>query len=185
MKMPKTFSSGESPMGAGPAVLLDAMGRPAGGGFSASASFAAAAAAYLANDAMGGVQAFQLSCGTVKHEGGDVWLLSALLELDAAALVSTEGAYQLALFGVTPPTVIADNDAFQVVAANRPPAFLTRIDLGTPLSYGGGTMFSPVDNINRIITVPASGILYGILITVAAFTAVVSTRKVYLHTGPV
>jgi hypothetical protein len=96
------------------------------------------------------------------------------------AIISGQTSFSLALFSITPPTAFADNDAFDVVAANRA-AFLGLLPLGTPVDLGS-TLRIDQDGINRQISIPASASLFGLLVTIGGYTALAKAYTVTLHT---
>jgi hypothetical protein len=142
----------------------------------ATATFTAAAAAYSANTVMGGAQQFP-NLGPAG--GGEVIITSAHLEVDANTLQAGEANYNLYLYSVTPPSAIADQGAFDIPSGDRV-AYLGKIALGIPVDEGS-TLVVDADGINKQITVPSGGAVFGYLVTVAGFTATAVARKVTLH----
>ena len=150
-----------------------------GHGFTAAASWTPTAAAYSGNDVMSTVQEllFKDRAGSPCN-GGEIILTNARLLVAHTALIAGETNYYLALYNTTPPTALADNDAFDVPAANRS-AFLARIDLGTPADIGS-TLAVLTVGLDLQLTIPEGGNLYAHLITAGAFTATAAARSVWL-----
>lgn len=142
-----------------------------------TATFTPAAAAYSANDVMSTAQEFT-RIGF--PNGGEVMLTSVQLQIAHTALISGETSYLLYLYNVTPPSALADNDAFDIPSGDST-AFIARVDLGTPVDLGS-TLYVGTDGVNKQMTVPNGGSLFGYLVTVGAFTATAVARKVTLHT---
>jgi len=142
-----------------------------------TASWTPAAAAYAANDVISTAQEFT---GIGFPNGGEVMINSASLLVAHTAVISGETNYLLYLYNVTPPSALADNDAFDIPSGDRA-ALVARIDLGTPADLGS-TLLVQTDEINKQVTVPSGGSLFGYLVTVGAFTATAAARQVTLHT---
>lgn len=142
-----------------------------------TASWTPAAAAYSANDVISTAQEFT-SIGF--PNGGEVMIHSTSLLVAHTALISGETNYLLYLYSVTPPSALADNDAFDIPSGDRA-SFVARIDLGTPADLGS-TLLVQTDEINKQVTVPNGGSLFGYLVTAGAFTATAAARQVTLHT---
>lgn len=126
---------------------------------------------YTANDVVGitgGVSAtITFALGAVG--GGRIIILGTYFERDAAALISGETSYILHLFNATQPAAQVDNDAFTIASGDRT-AYLGSIALGVPTAPGG-TLVVEQNNINKMVKL-ADGNLYGVLVTVGAYTPV-------------
>lgn len=144
---------------------------------SSTATWTPAAAAYSANDVMSTAQEFVL---IGPSNGGSVMITSSSLLIAHTAIISGETSYLLYLYNVTPPSALADNDAFDIPSGDRA-SFIARIDLGTPVDLGA-TLLVQTDGINKQVRVPNGGSLFGYLVTVGAFTATAAARSVTLHT---
>lgn len=147
-------------------------------GFTATATFTPAAAAYSANDVISVAQQFAI--GPIS--GGDILITSTALLISETALQASEAAYLLHFYNVTPPSAHADNAAWDLPAGDRA-SYLGFLSLGTPVDIGS-SLYIAVDNINRQLTVLPSaggGIIWGELVTVGGFTATATARKVTLH----
>lgn len=113
-------------------------------------------------------------------EGGEVLVTSASLEIQSTGIISGETAYNLELYGVTPPSALADNAAFDIPAGDRA-AHLCTVSLGAPVDKGS-TLKVEVDNINKQIKLTGTSI-FAYLVTVGAYTP--TSGRVYvpkLHT---
>lgn len=136
--------------------------------------------AYTANDVVGG--AIQFS-GMGPNAGGEMRLISAVLEIDIATLPAGMAAFNLYLYNATPPSALADNAPFDIPAGDRA-SCIGKIALGTPVDEGS-TLKIRADNINQQITVPPGGVLFGYLVTAGGFTPAANS-EVYvleLHGG--
>lgn len=141
-----------------------------------TATFTPAAEAFSANDVMGGAQEF---ARIGPADGAEVMITSASLLVAHTAIISGETSYLLYLYNVTPPSALASNDAFDIPSGDRA-SLVARIDLGTPVDLGS-TLLVQTDGINKQVTVPNGGSLFGYLVTVGAFTATAAAREVTLH----
>ncbi len=113
----------------------------------------------------------------------EVMITSASLEIDKTAIISGETSYLLYLYNVAPPSVYADNAAWDLAAGDRP-SFLGAVNLGTPVDIGS-TVFVETNSINKQITL-LSGELWGYLVTVGTYTpAAVTVYTITLHALPV
>jgi hypothetical protein len=140
--------------------------------------------AYTANDvigaATGATAAVQFS-SIGASAGGEVLLTSATLEIDAASVPSGMTSFNLALYNVTPPSALGDNAAWDLPSGDRV-SYLGTVGLGT-IADVGATLYVATDLINRQITIPSGGSLFGYLITVGAYTPAAQTvHKITLHT---
>lgn len=146
-------------------------------GFAAAATFTPTAVAYSAGAVMGGAQQFA-NIGPVG--GGEALLTSAEFEIDTSAFQSGEGGYTLHLYNVTPPSALANTAAWDLPAGDRA-SHLCTLAIPAPTDLGS-TLKVDIDQINKQITIPSGGSLYGYLVTPNAFTATAVARKVTLHT---
>jgi hypothetical protein len=145
-------------------------------GYTATATFTPAAAAYSANDVMDVAKTFA-SIGPAG--GGEVLITTARLQIATTAVQSGETSYDLHFYSATPPSAHADNDAWDEPSGDRT-TYLGKISLGTPVDIGS-TLEIKTNGINEQITVPSGGTLYAELVTVGAFTATAVARKVTIH----
>lgn len=120
---------------------------------------------YTAGDVVGGVIAFT----AMGVAGSHAMLTSVDLRIDIAAIPSGMTSFRLYLYSVTPPSALADNAVWDLPAGDRA-AFITYIDLGSPLDLGS-TLFVQTDGISKHIKLGAAETaLYGYLVTTTGFT---------------
>lgn len=98
-------------------------------------------------------------------EGQRFIILRALLMIKSNAVPSGMGGFRLHLFNAA-PTAIADNAAFNIIAADRD-KYLGYIEFDTPSDFGD-TLISQKENLTFEETLVESK-LYGVLETLAAF----------------
>lgn len=152
-------------------------------GVYATASFTPAAAAYSANDIMDTAKAFNFTnrSGIQVPPGALIRILTAVMRIDQAAVISGETSYSLALYSVTPPSAQADNAAWTLASADLA-SYRGTLSLGTPVDLGAAcyvkTQFSDQQDI--LLASGAVG-LYGELITAGGFTATAVARQVSLY----
>ena len=158
-----------------PVTLVNSNGSAASGGFTSTATFTPAAAAYLAGDTMSVAQTFA-NIGPAL--GGEVLITNASLRVDTTALQASEAAYTLHLYSATPPSALADNAVWDLPSGDRA-FYLGSISLGTPVDLGS-TLRVETTGINKQITVPSGGSVFGYLVTAAGFTATAVGRVVAL-----
>lgn len=125
--------------------------------------------AYAANDVIGAAtgSTAALTFTSMGPSGGEVVLTSVSLEIDAAALITSESSYRLYLYNVTPPSALGDNAAWDLPSGDRA-SFLGYVDLGTPVDLGS-TLYVQSDNINKQIKLSGTSI-FAYLTTTAAYT---------------
>jgi hypothetical protein len=112
--------------------------------------------------------------------GGEVILTTAEFEVDRNAVISGETSYRLYLYSVTPPSGLIDHAAWDLPSGDRA-SYLGYVDLGTPVDLGS-TLYVETLQINKQITVPSGGTLYGYLVTIGAHTPQSGTvYRVKLH----
>ena len=148
-----------------------------GSGFTSTATFTPAAAAYLAGDIMQGAREFT-NVGPI--DGGEVLIVNTRLRVDASAIVSGETSYTLHLYNVTPPSALADNAVWDLPAGDRA-SYMGSVSLGTVVDLGS-TIFVEQTGLTKQVTVPAGGSLFGYLVTNGGFTATGALRTVLLKT---
>ena len=127
---------------------------------------------YPANSVIGGAQQL-LNFGP---GGSELYITSGQLQIFDTALILGEGAYNLYLYNVTPPSALADNVAFDIPAGDRS-AYIGKISLGSPVDEGS-TLIVDVDSIFKQITLPASGNLFFYLVTVGGY--IPTSGRVYV-----
>jgi hypothetical protein len=143
--------------------------------FSSSVSFARTAdtAAYLGGDLIGinnagspGAAALTFA-DIANSEGDPVMITSSRLRIDITGIISGMTYFELALYSVTPPSALVDNNPFDLVSGDRA-SFLGIINLGSPADRGS-TLYIEQNGINKQIH-PASSSVFGYLITGGAWT---------------
>lgn len=149
-------------------------------GITASASFTPAAAAYTALDIMDVAKefAFTYADGTTIPAGSLIRVLTSIIKIDITALQASEAAYALQCYSVTPPSAQADNAAWTLASADLS-AYRGSIALGTPVDLGAA-LYVKTPNIDLDIKLTTSS-LWGVLQTIAGFTAAAVVRQVLLY----
>lgn len=129
--------------------------------------------AYGAGDVIGSAtgSSAALEFQNIAPSAGSVLITSAALTINAAAVISGETSYALAIYSATPPSASGDNAAWDVPAGDRA-YFLGKIDLGTPVDLGS-TLYVRSDIINMHVDVESSS-LFAYLITNGAHTPTAS-----------
>lgn len=159
----------------------------ASSGFAATATFTPTAAAYGAGDVIGVAQELVLTNSSGQPftgrdgagGGGEYLITSSMLMVSETAVQSGETSYLLKLYSVTPPSAHADNAAWDLPSGDRA-AYLGSLSLGTPADVGS-TLIIETDDLRKQITVASAGKIFAELVTVGAFTATATARKVTLH----
>lgn len=159
----------------------------ASSGFAATATFTPTAAAYDAGDVMGVAQELVLTnssgqpfSGRDGNGGGGEYLItSSMLMVSETGVQSGETSYLLKLYSVTPPSAHANRDTWNLPSGDRA-AYLGSLALGAPVDIGS-TLVVETDDLRKQITVASSGKIFAELVTVGAFTATATDRKVTLH----
>lgn len=140
-------------------------------GFAVSASQTRPAntTAYAAYDVVGTDAATNMEFASVGSvAGGSVIVTNAKLRIDVGAIPAGMGDFVLHLFNEA-PTAITDNLAFNLIAADRG-KYQGSITLTTPTDLGD-TLWSQATNQNLSCQLASgSTTLYGVLVTVGAFT---------------
>lgn len=114
---------------------------------------------------------------------GEFMITTVKLEIDISAVPSGMTSYRLYLYSVTPPSAYGDNTAWDLPSGDRA-SFKGYIDLGTPVDLGS-TLYVETTGVNKQLTMPSGGKLYGYLVTNGAYTPASATaRKVTLHGLP-
>lgn len=99
--------------------------------------------------------------------GQRIYITSAALEVDLAAVPSGMTSFRLHLYNVTPPSVLVDGAAWDLPAGDRT-SYLGYIDLGTPVDVGS-TLYVQTDGINKQIKLSGTS-LFGYLQTIGGYT---------------
>lgn len=138
--------------------------------------------AYAANDVMGAATGATaaLSFGPIGPSAAEVMITSAAMELDIAAVPSGMTSFRLYLYGVTPPSALGDNAAWDLPAGDRA-SYLGYIDLGTPVDLGS-TLYVEANGINKQLKLAGTS-LFGYLVTNGGYTpASAAVAVITLHT---
>lgn len=143
-------------------------------GRSASASFTPTAVPYSAGDLMGAAAEFALDAPS----GATIKIISTGFLIAHTALVSSEAGYSLYLYGVTPPSALADNAPWDLPAGDRA-SWLGTLALGTPVDLGS-TLWIEVNDINKQVKLTGTS-LFGYLATAAGITPTAAARTVTIH----
>lgn len=162
-------------------------------GSAAAVSFARTADtnAYSAGDvegantsAGGAVLEFDFTSDQGTLPAGEFMITTAKLEIDISSVPSGMTSYRLYLYSSSPGSALADNAAWDLPSGDRS-AFKGYIDLGSPVDLGS-TLYVETPGINKQLTMPSGGKLYGYLVTNGGYTpASGTTRKITLHGLPV
>lgn len=138
--------------------------------------------AYTGNDVIGAAtgSTAAIEFQSMGPSGGRVIIVSAELEIAAAAIISGETSYRLYLYNVTPPGAYGDNTAHDLPSGDRT-AFLGFVDLGTPVDLGS-TLYVQTDNIMKAVKLAGTSI-FAYLVTVGPYTPTAQrVFKMRLHT---
>lgn len=137
------------------------------------------ATAYTANDVLGATAAAITFPSVGPAAGGEVLITTVKLEIDVAAIPSGMTSFRLYLYSVTPPSALADNAAWDLPSGDRA-SFKGYVDIGTPVDLGS-TLYVETLQVNKQITVPSGGSLFGYLVTNGGFTPA-GNSEVYVVT---
>jgi hypothetical protein len=107
-------------------------------------------------------------------------VLTSILKIDEAALISGEGAYTLQNYSATQPSAQADL-ATWTLASGDLSSYRGSIALGTPVDLGGAAYVRSVLADPYDIRVNSAGSMWSRLVTAGAFTATAIARQVQLH----
>lgn len=147
--------------------------------FVATQYFTPAAAAYSAGDVIETAKALTWTTNKgERFDGGPLMIISTSLQVRTTALQSGEASYSVPIYGVTPPSALADNAAWDVPSGDRD-AYQRLISLGAPVDLGS-TLQIDQDQLNIPINVDPSGLSYAYLQTVGGFTATAVARRLIL-----
>jgi hypothetical protein len=132
--------------------------------------------AYAAGDivgtATGSTAALQFA--NMGPSGAVVQIVSAELEIDAAAAIAGETSYRGYLYNVTPPSALGDNAAFDLASGDRN-AYLGFVDFGTPVDLGS-TLYVRATPDNCFVRLSGTDI-FMYLVTMGAYTP--ASARVY------
>lgn len=132
---------------------------------------------YGVNDVIFG--AFELA--NVGNSGGIIALTDIRFLMNITYLPSGIGNLRLFLYDVTPPSAVADNNAFSVPSGDRA-SILTPsgISLGTPaLATGGGSLVLSLAKVNQFVKLSGTS-LFGYLVTEGAWVPTANSETATL-----
>ncbi len=160
--------------------------RGKGIGVYASANFTPAAAAYSANDLMDVAKEMPWYIADTNGyylvpPGSLIRVTTSIMKIDVTALQSGEGEYKLRNFSVTPPTAYADNDAFAPLVSANLSAYRGAFSLGTPVDEGSVLYIKQGGLTEEIHLAADQSSSWGLLQTLAGFTATAVARQVILY----
>ncbi len=138
---------------------------------------------YSANDVVGaatGSTAALTFASIGPSGGGEVIITTAQFEIDITSVPSGMTSFILYLYNVTPPSALGDNTAWDLPSGDRA-SFVGYVNLGAPVDLGS-TLYVETLQINKQVTVPSGGSLFGYLVTVGGYSpAASSVFKITLH----
>lgn len=152
--------------------------------YTATTTFTCGTTAYAANDCVGAASAnAALDLGVAGPNAGIVEIVSASLEIDAAAIISGETSYRLYIYNATPPSAINDSSPWTGIPSGDRASFLGYIDLGTVVALGTSpaTLYVRQDNIGTRVKLSGTH-LFGYLVTNGAYTPTARVFLITLHT---
>ncbi|MDP3740358.1 MAG: hypothetical protein Q8R02_23430 [Hyphomonadaceae bacterium] len=131
---------------------------------------------YAANDVIGaatGSTAGKELASIGPAGGGEIIITTAQFEIDITGVVAGMTSFRLYLYNVTPPSALGDNAAWDLPSGDRA-SFVGYVDLGTPVDLGS-TLYVETLQINKQVTVPSGGSLFGYLVTIGTWTPAASS----------
>jgi hypothetical protein len=140
--------------------------------YSASADFTPAAAEHAAGDCNGAAGTF----ASMGPSAGRVMITSASLMIAGATAEAT--AWRLYLFNVTPPSAVADADAFVLASGDRA-SYLGYVDLGTAVDLVD-TQWVETHGINKQVKLAGTS-LFAYLVNLTTLTPANVAHTVTLH----
>jgi hypothetical protein len=138
----------------------------------ASATFTPAASSHVAPRTNGVAGTFAFAA----NSGGHLMITTATLEIDGGTAEAT--AWRLYLYGVTPPSALADDAAWDLPSGDRA-SFLGYVDLGTAVDIGS-TQWVETLQINKQIKLAGTGV-FGYLVNLTTLTPAAVAHIVTLH----
>lgn len=158
-----------------PAIAVDQKSNALGS--SATFTRGANVTPYAAGDLIGQVQ----TLASIGVALAAVMITGARLEIDVAAVPSGMTGLRLHLFTSAPSVTQSDNDAFNLIAADRA-KYVGYIEFGTPLDLGD-TLYGEINNLNKQLKMVTTD-LFAVLTTNGGFTPAANSEvyKVTLHT---
>jgi hypothetical protein len=151
-----------------------------GRGITAAANFTPTATAYSAGNIMDVAQQFSFtySDGSTIPIGSLIRILTVILKIDTTALQTSEAAYTLQNYSITPPSALADNGAWTLASADLS-SYRGAINLNVPVDLGAALYVkTPLVDLDIKLTGTS---FYGQLQTIAGFTPTAIARQVLLY----
>jgi hypothetical protein len=148
---------------------------------SATASFTPTVASFTAGNIIDTAKEFVFTDrdSRIVPKGSLIRVLTAVLKIDAAALISGEGAYTMHGYDVTPPSGRANNAAWARASTDLA-VYRGALALGTPVAAGGScylkTQFTDMQDFKLVGTS-----LFFELINAGTFTGAAVARQITLH----
>lgn len=122
--------------------------------------------AYTAGDVIGGVITF----AGMGRAGGETTIQVADLMVNIAAVPAGMASMRLHLYGVTPPSALADNAPWDLPSGDRA-GYLGYVDFGTPVDLGSTLYVQAVSAAGQIVPLAAADTnVYAYLQTIGGFT---------------
>jgi hypothetical protein len=131
--------------------------------YTGSATFTPAANSHTAGDCNGAAAEF----ANVGPAGAKALIVSATIKVSNTAAEAT--GWRLHLYSVTPVSALADDAAWSLADADLA-SYLGYIDLGSTATDQGANQFSQADGIQKAVSIPASGSLFGYLVNDTTLT---------------
>ncbi|KGT75804.1 hypothetical protein MA20_31930 [Bradyrhizobium japonicum] len=147
----------------------------------ASASFMPSAASYAAGNIIDTAKEFVFAdrMGRLLPPGSLIRIISAVMKVDASALISGEAAYTAHTYSVTPPSARANNSAWARASGDLP-SYRGSLALGTPAAAGGTCYVKTQFSDQQDFELPGSS-LFLELINAGTFTAAAVARQIFLY----
>jgi hypothetical protein len=148
------------------------------GGYAATVTWTAVAAAIGGGDVMGLVPVQEVvfldRLGNRPPVGSVLRILSTKFFVDAAAVISGETSYRGHFYSKSPPSAYADNAVWDLLVGDRD-SYLDYLDFGTPVDIGGTLLVKTSDQNTDLKLTGNSAFAY--LVTNGGFTAAATTRR--------
>jgi hypothetical protein len=138
----------------------------------ASATFTPAASSHDAGDCNGAAAEFAFAANSAGH----IMITSASLRIDGGTAEAS--AWRLYLYGITPPSALADTVTWDLPSGDRA-SFLGYVDLGTAVDLGG-TQWVETAQINKHIALTGTSV-FGYLVNLTTLTPANVGHVVTLH----
>lgn len=135
---------------------------------------------YTAGDVIGGA----ITIATGMTSGQRIMLAGMDLQYQVASVPSGMTTLRLHLYNVTPPSAIADNSPWTFGSSDRA-SYLGYVDFPAVAALGTGTttVFSLVEQLNKLLQLSGSANLFGYLVTTGGFTPAGNSEVLLLRTG--